>query len=186
MTQTGSQAEDAGAPAAVSPGERWSLEPLREEERPLLARLLELYLYDFREFTGWWVQEDGLFARGDWHERQWSTPGRQALLLRVAGKPAGFAIVDERSPLPGGGDRHYVAEFFVMRGQRRRGLGEAVARAIFDRFPGGWQVLQMPQNTAAQGFWRRVIGAYTGGRFSERTIADGDIVQEFDTRDRVG
>jgi len=183
MTQ--SRADDAGATAEAR-AESWSLEPLREEERPLLTRLLELYLYDFSEFTGWNMQEDGLFARSGWHERQWSTPGRQALLLRVAGKPAGFAIIDKKSPLPGGGDRHYVAEFFIMRGQRRRGLGEAVARELFDRFPGGWHVLQMPQNTGAQRFWRRVIGAYTGGRFTERTISDGDIVQEFDTRGRAG
>ncbi len=182
MTQ--SRAEDAGA-LAEAKAESWSLEPLREEERPLLARLLELYLYDFSEFTGWNLPEDGLFARSNWHERQWSTPGREALLLRVAGKPAGFAIVDERSPLPGGEDRHYLAEFFVMRAYRRRGLGEAVARDVFDRFPGGWQVLQMPQNTAAQRFWRRVIGGYTGGRFTERTTADGDLVQEFDTQDKV-
>ncbi len=164
----------------------WSLEPLQETERPLLARLLELYLYDFSEFTGWHVQEDGRFAPAGWSERQWSTPGRHALLLRVAGKPAGFAIIDERSPLPGGDDRHYIAEFFVMRAQRRHGLGEAVAREVFDRIPGGWQVLQMPQNTEAQRFWRRVIGAYTGGRFTEQVLADGDIVQEFDTRDRAG
>ncbi len=180
------QGNDAGSPAISSDEANWSLTPLREAEQALLARLLDLYLYDFSEFTGWSVQEDGRFAPPGWYERQWSTSGRHALLLRVAGKPAGFAIVDERSPLPGGGDRHYIAEFFVMRAQRRQGLGEAVARDLFDRFPGGWQVLQMPQNVPAQAFWRRVIGAYTGGRFTEQILPDGDIVQEFDTRDKAG
>ncbi len=179
------QGNDAGSLTASPAEGNWSLTPLREAERPLLARLLEQYLYDFSDFTGWSVQEDGLFASPDWYERQWSTPGRHVLLLRVAGKPAGFAIVDERSPLPGGENRHYIAEFFVMRAHRRRRLGAAVARTIFDHFPGGWHVLQMPRNTTAQAFWRRVISDYTGGQFTEQTITDGDIVQEFDTRDKA-
>ena len=176
----------AGSERSSPVGGSWSLTPLQEAERTLLTNLLELYLYDFSGFTGWTVQEDGRFAREEWYERQWSGPGRHAFLLRVAGKPAGFAIVDERSPLPGGEDCHYVAEFFVMRAYRRQGWGGAMAGHLFDRFPGGWQVLQVPENKDAQAFWRRVIDDYTGGRFTEQTLVDGDIVQQFETGDRTG
>ena len=184
VSDAGARHGPDGVPSSV-PLDDWTLSPLAEAERPLLERLSEFYLYDYTDFTDWDVGEDGRFAREAWGHGLWARSGRHALLLRVAGKPAGFAIVDERSPLQGGEDRRYVAEFFVLRKYRRRGYGAAMARAVFDRFPGGWHVLQMRDNRAAQSFWRRVIGKYTGGRFAEVRNADGEPVQVFDTRDRV-
>ncbi|CAA9535364.1 MAG: hypothetical protein AVDCRST_MAG73-1334 [uncultured Thermomicrobiales bacterium] len=158
---------------------------MRPWERDLFLRLSELYLYDFSEFEGWSVQESGLYSRNRWSELLLETPGRDALLLRVRGEPAGFAVVDPRSPLPGGDRHRYVAEFLVLRKFRRGGYGEAMARALFDRYPGHWHILQVPKNAAAQRFWRRVIGAYTGDRFTEHVAEDGDLVQTFDTADKV-
>ena len=163
----------------------WTLTPLTEAERPLLMRLVELYLHDLSETTGWDVGDDGRFVETDAYDRYGVDGGHHALLLRVAGRPAGFAIVDERSSLPRSKDRRFVAEFFVVRAHRGRGVGSAVARAVFDRFPGRWQVFQMAENTAAQAFWRRVVAAYTGGRYAERRLPDGEVVQEFDTADKA-
>jgi len=158
---------------------------VRPGERDLFLRLSELYLYDFSEFEGWSIRETGVYSRDGWSEQLLETPGRNALLLRVRGEPAGFAVVDPRSPLPGGADHRYVAEFLVLRKFRRGGYGEAMARALFDRYPGRWHILQVPKNTAAQRFWRRVIGAYSGGRYTEHRSGDGDFVQTFDTADKV-
>ena len=49
--------------------------------------------------------------------------------------------------------------------------------------PGRWEVGQMPRNTPAQAFWRRVIGEYTGGRFVEHTLDEAGwqgVLQCFD------
>jgi len=62
---------------------------------------------------------------------------------------------------------YLIDEFFVLRKYRRRGVGAHVARTVFDRFPGHWEVSELRENTAAQAFWRRVIGRYTGGNFRE-------------------
>ena len=182
VIQPGSAA--ARRPAPRAPAD-WTLAPLTEGERPLFAQLAEFYLYDFTGFAAWDVGEDGRFGRDAWPRSLWERDGRHPLLLRVRGRPAGFAVVDERSPLPGGEDRRYVAEFFVLRRYRRLGYGAAMAGAIFDRIPGRWHVLQMEQNTAAQAFWRRVIGGYTGGRYTE-FVHRGEPVQGFDTRDKAG
>ena len=167
---------------------RWTLTEVAEGERGLFTRLFELYLYDFSELEHADVGEDGLFRppAKPWLERFWTRPDSHALLVRVDGKPAGFALVDERSPFPDSAHRHYVAGFFVMRAYRRRGIAAAVARAVFDRYPGPWQVLEVAANPIAQRFWRRVIGEYTGGRYTERWLNQRELVQEFDTRDRVG
>jgi len=71
------------------------------------------------------------------------------------------------SPIAGSEERRFLGAFFVARAYRRRGVGAVAAHQIFDRFPGRWQVLQIRANPAAQAFWRRVIGDYTGGRYSD-------------------
>ena len=160
----------------------WTLETVREAERGLLLRLFELYLYDFSEMEHADVDEHGLFFPPalPFVERHWTEPGRHALLLRAAGKPAGFALLCEASPMPESGHRRYLSAFFVMRAYRRRGYGSAMARALFARFPGPWQVLEVRDNPAAQAFWRRIIGETTGGRYEERWLTEREIVQEFE------
>jgi predicted acetyltransferase len=169
------------------PTRTWTLTRVTTAERALVHRLFEFYLYDFSEMEHSDVDEDGWFipTSGPWLARYWTEPGKHALLLRVRGKPAGFVLVDESSPIAGSGDRHYIGAFFIARAYRRRGYGRAVARAVFERFPGPWQVLQVRANPAAQQFWREVIGEFTGGRYSERWVSERELVQEFDTADRV-
>ena len=78
-----------------------------------------------------------------------------------------------------------MAQFFVLRKYRRRGVGRAAACELFSALPGRWQVGQMPLNLPAQAFWRRVIGACTGGRFVEQRIDSGawqGVLQSFDNR----
>ena len=75
-----------------------------------------------------------------------------------------------------------MAEFFVVRPLRGRGVGAAAARALFDRFGGRWEVRQTESNAPALAFWRAVIAAYTGGAFSEsfqQTAAWRGPVQSF-------
>ena len=160
----------------------WTLEIVRDTERDLLLRLFELYLYDFSDMEHADLDEQGLFYPPalPYVERHWLEPGRHALLLRVRGKPAGFALLCEASPMPESEHRRYFSDFFVMRAYRRRGYGSAMARALFARFPGPWQVLEVRDNPEAQAFWRRIIGESTGGRFAERWLSEHEIVQEFD------
>jgi predicted acetyltransferase len=52
------------------------------------------------------------------------------------------------------------------------------ARHCFDAFRGRWEVGEMRQNLAAQAFWRKVIGDYTGGAYAEAVPApkwDGPV-----------
>jgi predicted acetyltransferase len=63
-----------------------------------------------------------------------------------------------------------------------------MARAIFDRFPGRWEVRVMAENLPAQAFWRATVSRYTGGRVEERMWDDDrwcGLVQFFDSRHRA-
>jgi predicted acetyltransferase len=177
---------DASSSVGVSPSEPagWTLTDATEQERPLLAQLLQLYLHDFCDFDHADVDEAGRFSYR-WLDDYGAKPGYHALVLRVDGRPAGFTLLEEIGS-EDNPERHYIAEFFVLRSYRRRGYGAVMARALFDRFPGRWHVEEIARNTPAQAFWRRVIAAYTGGRYTEHVNERGEVIQWFDTRDRAG
>ncbi len=154
------------------------------EHRPILANLLQFYLYDFTEFMGWDIPDTGRFKEDDL-AGCWTEPWRHPFLIRVDGKLAGFAIVDSRSALTGDTDTRDIAEFFIVRRYRRRGVGASVATWLLDHFPGKWEIRQLAQNTAATTFWRKLIDRYTGGRFEEVFWDDArwqGPVQFFDSR----
>jgi predicted acetyltransferase len=55
-----------------------------------------------------------------------------------------------------------VAEFFVVRGARARGVGRAVVRALFARFDAPWEIRVRQSNPPAQKFWSRVVSGWQG------------------------
>ncbi len=163
------------------------LVPTTPNDEPSLGRLMQLYAYDFSEFMGLDVGDDGLFGAGDALSRCWSERSRHAFWCRVGGHLAGFVILDERSRLTGDPEVMDIAEFFIMRKYRRKGIGAACAVRAFDLFPRRWEVRQQAKNDAATVFWRKTIQRYTGGRFRE-TLFDDERwhgpVQSFDVRAR--
>jgi predicted acetyltransferase len=156
--------------------------------RPVLMALFALYQYDFTEYTGEDVGEDGRFDAEMLDRYLVVDEIRHGLLLRVDGKWAGLTLLHHGAFLVDDPEMMDIVEFFVMRKYRRGGAGEAMARAIFDRFPGCWEVREIANNVPAQAFWRTIIGRYTGGRFEERAWDDErwrGAVQFFDSRDRA-
>ena len=71
-----------------------------------------------------------------------------------------------------------MAEFFIARDWRRRGIGQEAVRLIFDRFSGRWHIMEYLRNPGAVSFWRRVVNSYTEGRYQEQT-RDGEVHQSF-------
>jgi predicted acetyltransferase len=119
------------------------------DDKSVVRQLLELYGHDFSEFTDADVDAHGYYGYR-YLDQYWTEPERRPFLFRVDRRWAGFALVRV-------GDPHDMAEFFVLRKYRRRGVGMSAARDIFARFGGNWQVRQMAANTAATNFWRRAV-----------------------------
>ncbi|HEX7665005.1 MAG TPA: GNAT family N-acetyltransferase [Polyangiaceae bacterium] len=142
-----------------------TVDPIRAGEESALAALLQLYVYDFSAMLGLELGEDGRYATP-------STEGRDAFLIRVDGKLAGFALIAHVSRLTGEEGVHDVAEFFVVARHRRNRVGERAASLLFDRFPGRWEVREKSENERAIAFWRRAIGRYTNETFTEEMRAD--------------
>jgi predicted acetyltransferase len=73
-----------------------------------------------------------------------------------------------------------MAEFFIAREWRRRGLGQEAVRLICDRFAGRWHIMEYLRNAPAVTFWRRVVNAYTGSNYREQS-SSGEVHQYFDS-----
>ena len=169
--------------------------PASEADYTIVSNLARFYIYDIAEHAGLNFPTDGLFDSEDQFANYWGRTGaRRAwpsawrgfpFLLRIDGHPAGFALVKRIMGTPATFD---MGEFFIARQYRRLGFGKSVAINLFDRFAGAWEVRQMPMNTPAQAFWRKIIADYAAGAFTEtrETFAVyGDkefIVQRFLSR----
>lgn len=157
--------------------------PVSPAEHTLLRHLYPLYLHDLSEFgDGYTLDVEGRWMPDYLPHWLSGAEGFHPLLIKLEGRPVGFAFVG-RSPFPymTPGRDAKLSEFFVLRGERRQGLGRRAAFALFDTFQGTWELSQLSANTGATAFWRQVIGEYTGGRF-EDTVLEGDPAQIFDSR----
>ena len=182
-------APNSRKPALKRPPLPASVDEAGPAERDIVRNLLQLYLYDMSEFEPRDLDERGVFSYR-YFDAYWAEPDRRVLLVRLGGRPAGFAMLNEHSVLsPARSGVRTVADFFIVRGLRRFGLGTALALETFRRFPGRWEVRERATNLPAIEFWRGVIGEYTGGRFVELDLDDHrwrGPVQTFDNSLMVG
>jgi predicted acetyltransferase len=161
--------------------------PATINDKPVLRNLMELYEYDFSEYENSDVDDHGLYGYR-YLDHYWTEPGRYAFLVRVDRRLAGFVLLRDIHDNPGS-PTHHMAEFFILKKFRRRGVGREVACRIFDLFPGRWRVAEEKANQCAQLFWHRVIDVYTGGNFEEMDLDNEEwrgLVQVFRTEVGLG
>jgi predicted acetyltransferase len=103
----------------------------------------------------------------------WSDPDRHPFLIRMDGKLAGLILV-KKGPRSAGGEAVWdMAEFFVVRAWRRRGIGTLAAHEIWKRFPGPWEVRVMQANVLAAQFWAVTVALFTGQAVQSAHIDSG-------------
>lgn len=137
--------------------------PATREQIPVLDNLIQLYAHDFSEFHHVELDQDGRFTYGPL-ALYWSEPSRHPLLVKMDGRWAGFVLVQRNETA------WDMVEFFVLRGFRRRGAGTAIAREVWKRFPGRWEVRVMQANHSALLFWERAISIFTGQRIQPISV----------------
>src|SRR6266550_3926708 len=116
--------------------EEVTLEQAEQADSALLANLLELYLHDLSDVFPIELGLDGRFG----YEKlplYWSEPDRRfPFLIRHGTRVVGVVLIT-RGP-PAKEDPHVfdIAEFFVIRGHRRYGVGRRAALLIWQHLPG--------------------------------------------------
>lgn len=146
-----------------------SLERIGPDRAPLLVNLLELYIHDLSEVFSVRPGADGRFGY-DKLPLYWSEPDQRfAFLIKSGDQVAGFALVTRGSPATSDPADLDVAEFFVLRGYRRLGVGQRAAGALWDSFAGNWVVRVSEANHGGLRFWSQVVRVYAGRSATELT-----------------
>ncbi|MBX4149274.1 GNAT family N-acetyltransferase [Paenibacillus lautus] len=146
--------------------ERMGIELVPKRKQAVIVNLMQLYLYDFTKYLDISVNDQGLFLPYPDLDEFWKKRERKyPYLITFDQRPAGFALIERMDDALDAD--YYITEFFVMQKYRRTGLGTWAATRLFDHFQGRWKVTQISSNIPAQAFWRKVIEAYTGGRYEE-------------------
>ena len=131
------------------------------EQEPILANLLELYVHDFSEFLPIELGADGRYGFPDL-PLYLTEPDMYPFLVRVDGKLAGLVFVRRCPGVSSTENVWDMAQFFVVRCYRRRGVGTQIAHEVWTRFPGPWEVRIMGSNQPALQFWQRAVDEFTG------------------------
>lgn len=159
----------------------------KKKDADTVANLMQLYLYDFSEFSGEAIGANGRFDY-KYLDLYWEDPDRYPFLVRTDGHLSGFALVRfEADPVNATGVME-MAEFFVMRSFRRKGVGSDAARRLWNLFPGQWRLNIWRANVPAYNFWKPLIADYTNNKFEEKgkgTRLLGETVFSFKTGEPI-
>ncbi len=152
--------------------------PAPPSERPLIEGLSRFYIYDFSELEpaasdDFEFDDRGKFGTLRGLDDYWSREGFHPLVIRVAERPVGFALINRLSHRGGLVGRN-VGEFFVARKHRRRGVASAAVRRILALYPGEWEVAVAERNLAAKAFWPRAIASAPNVSAVLRHEGDGE------------
>ena len=136
--------------------------PASIEQQSVIAQLYELYTYEMTDLANFDINNNGYYGYSDL-PLYWTTPNRYPYLIWVNNKLAGFIMIQQGSPIDDDNpDIWDIAEFFIMRKFRKKGIGQFVAQSIWASHPGSWQVRVWENNTTAHQFWNNAIGKFMG------------------------
>jgi predicted acetyltransferase len=138
-----------------------ALERIHREDAAVLENLFELYAYDFSEHVPIRLKPSGRFEITP-GETWWTREDHFAYLIKSQDALIGFALARAGSRVSATPDVMDVAEFFVLRGERRKGLGTSAAHALFSEFPRAWEVRVRQTNDAAMRFWAHAAETWLG------------------------
>lgn len=147
-----------------------------DEQRDVVARLMQFYIYDFTELLAPekvpHLNAAGAFDAYPRLDAYWSNPDHAAWMIYAGEQLAGFALLNNHSHVGRPVDFN-MAEFFVARPFRRRGVARAAFHQLLRRHSGSWEVAIGAYNKPAQDFWPRAI---TAANVSELEMLEGDGV----------
>lgn len=157
--------------------------PATAELMPVIQNMARFYAYDLSKSCGfyqlfdWSFPENGLYEALD-ISKYWQ-PECYPFIMQIDGELAGFALINKVGSILN--IDWNMGEFFIVGKFQGKGLGRQVAFEIFNKFPGYWEIMQMPLNLPAIKFWKKIVAEYSNNKFTEAKIT----VQEPEPHDNV-
>ena len=125
--------------------------PHTEDHKAVIWNLFQFYCYETSIEDECDVDDSGLYSLSPaYFARYWTESRWSAHLLRWDGAIAGFALIEASDALPGAQE---IADLFVMKRFRRRGIATQVARHFMSRRVVPWTVVIFDEALEARAFW---------------------------------
>lgn len=144
---------------------------VKENEKQIILNLMQLYTYELSFFedetTNFQLLNTGLFAMSKYIELYWKEENRHPYILKCNGVLAGFVLERFNEE-----NMNEIAEFFVLNKYRKLGAGTFMAKEMFKRYKGKWEIRTLLKNNRAQEFWRKVVNDASNGNYEEHLIRD--------------
>jgi len=151
--------------------------PALASEQSCIEGLMQFYIYDWSEMEkpespAFTFNANGQFDPYPDLADYWKKPEHWPFLIDVDGRTAGFALLNTHSHLTGSHVERNMAEFFVARKHRRRGVALKAVHQILRQHPGQWEIAVAERNVAAKMFWPKAIESALG--ISDLHLVEGD------------
>lgn len=144
---------------------------VKENEKQIILNLMQLYTYELSFFedetTNFQLLDTGLYAMSKYIELYWKEENRHPYILKCNGNLAGFVLERFNEE-----NKNEIAEFFVLNKYRKLGAGTFMAKEMFKRYKGMWEIRTLLKNKRAQEFWRRIVKDASNGNYEEHLIRD--------------
>jgi predicted acetyltransferase len=151
------------------------IDPVKKEEKEILRNLLEKYSYEFSQWEDNDVNAIGLYGY-NYLDNYWQDENRFPYFIKVNNKLAGFVLVNDYNETDVKTD-YAIAEFCILYKYRRKGIGKYVAKYIFNKHLGKWQIRYHPKNVISKDFWNKIINEITNGNYK---IINNDQKTKYD------
>ena len=144
---------------------------VKEQDKKIIYNLMQLYTYELSFFedetTNFQLLDTGLYAMSKYIELYWREENRHPYILKCNGDLAGFVLERFNEE-----NMNEIAEFFVLNKYRKLGAGTFMAKEMFKRYKGKWEIRTLLKNKRAQEFWRKVVKDASNGNYEEHLIRD--------------
>lgn len=149
----------------------FSLYEVNEKDKNIIYNLMQLYTYELSFFedetTNFKLLDNGLFAISKYIDLYWKEENRHPYLLKYENEIAGFVMIRFNEE-----NMYEIAEFFVLNKYRKLGAGTFMAKEVFEKHKGKWEIRTLLKNKRAQEFWRKVVNDFSKGNYTEKLIRD--------------
>ena len=140
-----------------------------EKGKTVIYNLMQIYTYELSFFedetTNFELLDTGLFAMSKYLELYWKDENRHPYILKCNGELAGFVLQRYNE-----NNYNEIAEFFVLNKYRKLGAGTFMAKEIFKKYRGKWEIRTLLKNKRGQEFWRKIVKEVSNGAYREQLI----------------